>query len=83
MKQIISKYIPEMIGLILGAIAGWCYWRFMGCASGNCAITSHPLNSSLYGAVMGVLAAGILKKEKEIPIDNKKACTKWQNCRKC
>ena len=67
----ISKYKPEVIGLILGTIAGWCYWKFVGCASGNCAITSHPLNSSLYGAVMGVLAAGLLKKEKAKPIDNK------------
>lgn len=41
----------------LGALAGWLYWRNVGCASGSCAITSNPLNSTLYGALMGGLVA--------------------------
>ncbi len=64
MKRFISKYKSPIAGLVLGAVGGWCYWRFVGCASGNCAITSDPRNSSLYGAVMGLLAAEILKKEE-------------------
>jgi hypothetical protein len=31
------------------------YYFYVGCASGTCAITSKPLNSSLYGAMMGGL----------------------------
>lgn len=41
------KYRLEIAGLIIGAISGWCYWYFVGCASGTCPITSKPLNSAL------------------------------------
>ena len=65
MKNIVIKYKLELIGLMLGSVAGWCYWYFVGCASGTCAITSSPVNSSLYGAMMGGILASMLKKEKK------------------
>lgn len=43
------------IGIVIGAIAGYLYYYYVGCASGTCAITSKPLNSTLYGAAMGGL----------------------------
>lgn len=43
------------IGIVVGAIAGYAYYFYMGCASGTCAITSNPLNSTIYGAAMGGL----------------------------
>ncbi len=43
------------IGVVVGAIAGYVYYFYVGCASGTCAITSKPLNSTLYGAAMGGL----------------------------
>ena len=43
------------IGIVIGAIAGYLYYYYIVCASGTCSITSKPLNSSLYGAVMGGL----------------------------
>lgn len=51
-------------GLIIGAIAGYLYYKFIGCESGTCAITSKPINSTLYGAMMGGLFFNIFKKEK-------------------
>jgi Family of unknown function (DUF6132) len=57
------RYKREIIGVIIGAIAGWCYWYFVGCSSGSCPISSKPLNNTLYGAVVGFLGAGILKKK--------------------
>ena len=45
----------NVIGVVIGAIAGYLYYFYVGCASGTCAITSKPLNSTLYGAVMGGL----------------------------
>ena len=60
----ISKYRLELAGLILGAIAGWSYWYFVGCSSGTCPISSKPINSSLYGAITGALALSLLKKDK-------------------
>jgi hypothetical protein len=64
MNAIINKYKLDLIGIGLGAIAGFLYWKFVGCASGTCMITSKPLNSSLYGALMGFLVMGMFKKEK-------------------
>jgi hypothetical protein len=43
------------IGIVVGAIVGYFYYFNIGCASGTCAITSKPLNSTLYGALLGGL----------------------------
>ncbi len=51
-----------IIGVAVGAIGGYLYYHFVGCSSGTCAITSKPLNSTLYGALMGGLFFNILKK---------------------
>jgi F0F1-type ATP synthase assembly protein I len=58
----IKKYQGSLIGIVLGALAGWLYWNFVGCSSGTCAITSKPINSTLYGALMGYLVAGVFQK---------------------
>jgi hypothetical protein len=58
----LKKYQRNLIGLTIGAIAGFLYWNYIGCASGTCAITSKPLNSTLYGALMGYLVAGIFQR---------------------
>jgi hypothetical protein len=47
--------IITLIGVIIGLIAGYLYYQQIGCASGTCAITSKPLNSTLYGGLMGGL----------------------------
>lgn len=61
----ILKHKLTIIGITIGAIGGYLYYHFIGCASGTCAITSKPLNSTLYGAMMGGLLFNILKKEKK------------------
>ncbi len=50
-------------GILFGALAGYLYYYFVGCKSGTCLITSKPLNSTLYGAMMGGLLFSIFKKE--------------------
>ena len=62
MKFFIFKYKQELIGIAIGSIIGFMYWKLVGCANGTCMITSKPLNSSLYGALMGYLVAGIYRK---------------------
>lgn len=52
-----------LLGIIIGAIGGFLYWKFIGCSTGTCMITSKPLNSSLYGGLMGYLLFNIFKKE--------------------
>jgi len=50
------------IGILLGAFAGYTYYYFAGCANGTCAITSKPLNSTIYGSLMGALFFNLFKK---------------------
>lgn len=64
MTLLLKKYKKDIIGIALGAAAGYFYWKLIGCSSGTCMITSKPINSTLYGAVMGYLVAGMFKKEQ-------------------
>ena len=51
------------IGIIIGAILGYLYYHFVGCTSGSCAITSKPINSTLYGGLMSGLLFNMFVKE--------------------
>lgn len=59
----IRRNLLTIIGVFAGAIAGYAYYHFVGCSSGTCPITSKPINSSLYGAVMGGLLLSMFKKD--------------------
>lgn len=59
---LVKKYKMEIIGTIVGGVLGYAYYYFIGCASGTCAITSKPINSTLYGALMGLLFFSSLSK---------------------
>ena len=61
--QFILKHKLWLIGVVLGSVAGYAYYYFVGCKSGTCAITSSPVNSTVYGEVMGVLLLSSFKKE--------------------
>lgn len=51
--------IKVFIGIALGAVAGYAYYRFVGCSSGACPITSNPFISTIYGAVVGLFVSTI------------------------
>lgn len=53
------------VGVVVGAIAGYAYYHYVGCASGTCMITSKPINSTLYGALMGGLLFNLFIKEEK------------------
>ncbi|MFY7964181.1 MAG: DUF6132 family protein [Chitinophagaceae bacterium] len=65
MKQYVINNKITFIGIVLGLVAGLCYWKWVGCSSGTCMITSKPINSSLYGAIMGGLLFSLFNKKKE------------------
>ncbi|HET9869123.1 MAG TPA: DUF6132 family protein [bacterium] len=44
-----------LAAVALGALLGLAWWRFVGCSSGACPITSNPWASALYGAGLGFL----------------------------
>jgi hypothetical protein len=49
------------IGAALGAVAGYLYWKYVGCVTGTCAITSNPFRSTIYFAIMGALLLSMFK----------------------
>lgn len=63
--KFVKKYALAIIGVALGATAGYFYWKYIGCNTGSCAITSKPLNSTVYGALMGGLLFSLFQKEKK------------------
>ncbi len=60
--EFLIKYKLTILGIVIGAIGGYLYYYFIGCNSGTCVITSKPLNSTIYGAVMGGLLFSGYKK---------------------
>ncbi|HMR20219.1 MAG TPA: DUF6132 family protein [Sphingobacterium sp.] len=64
-RDFVVKYGLVVAGIIIGAVAGFLYWKYIGCLSGTCAITSKPLNSTLYGAMMGGLFFAMFQKDKK------------------
>ena len=60
----IKKNILVFVGITIGALAGYLYWKYVGCLSGNCAITSNPFNSTIYGSAMGGLLFSLFKPKK-------------------
>ncbi|MBE0540467.1 MAG: hypothetical protein IH623_03690 [Verrucomicrobia bacterium] len=50
-----------VIGLAIGGGAGFAFYKFIGCTTGTCPLTSNPWVSTLYGMILGGLVAGSLK----------------------
>jgi uncharacterized membrane protein YdjX (TVP38/TMEM64 family) len=52
-----AKYIKFAALTVLGGAIGFAYYYFIGCNTGTCPITSNWHVSTLYGAVIGFIAA--------------------------
>jgi len=65
MNTFIKKNLLIIIGISLGALIGFLYWKFVGCNTNTCAIKSNPINSTLYGSVMGGLVFSMFRKDKK------------------
>jgi len=46
--------IKVFLPIALGALGGFLYYNFIGC-NGSCAITGSPVNSTLYGSLIGLV----------------------------
>lgn len=66
MEQVswLGKNRITIVGLAIGAVGGFLYWRFVGCTSGHCPISSNPFISTAYGGLLGYLFIGMISKEK-------------------
>ena len=57
-KMIFNNMILRIIlGVVIGGVAGFLYYKLVGCRSGSCPITSNPFASIIFGAIFGGLLA--------------------------
>lgn len=63
MKRFIKQHILMLVGVVLGAVVGYTYYKLIGCASGTCSITSSPVNSTIYFSIMGGILFSMFQKK--------------------
>jgi hypothetical protein len=47
------KFWKQVLPAVVGAVAGYLYYRYIGCSSGQCAISSNPYMSTIWGGFLG------------------------------
>lgn len=59
-KELFRNRWARRIGFVLlGALGGFAYYYFIGCAGNTCPLTSNPYTSIAYGSLIGlVLSTG-------------------------
>jgi hypothetical protein len=55
-----KKMLWTLLGVAAGGIVGFLYYKFVGCRTGACLLTSHPVRSILYWGLIGGLFASSL-----------------------
>jgi hypothetical protein len=56
----IRKKQISILFLLIGAVGGFLYWKFVGCKSGTCPIKSVWYWTTLWGAAIGYLIGDFL-----------------------
>lgn len=64
-KRHLPRWLPMLLLAVAGAIGGFLWYRFVGCVTGTCAISSNPLLSTGYGGVMGLLLGYVFTPAKK------------------
>lgn len=64
MRCFFKRYGLTVLGGICGALGGFLYWYYVGCVSGTCPITVSPLNSTLWGMLLGGLIFNMFQKKE-------------------
>lgn len=59
MKNFLLKYWYVVLLAVIGLAGGYLYWRFIGCKTGSCPITSNWYSSALVGGIIGYLAGDL------------------------
>lgn len=70
-RTFVRKNKLRLIFIPLGALAGFLYWRFIGCESGTCPIKSVWYWSTLYGMIFGFLIADLIQSYTRKKISDK------------
>ena len=59
-KSFFKKFLPEIIGALLGTLGGFFYWKYVGCVSGTCTIKSNWYLMIPWGMLMGFLVGSVV-----------------------
>ncbi len=51
-KSFLQRNFGMFFFVTLGLIAGFLYYKYVGCVSGTCPITANPIMSVLYGGIL-------------------------------
>jgi len=70
-KTIKNKiFAIKLLIIIIGLIAGFAYWYFIGCSTNSCPLNSKWYLSTLYGGLIGYLVSDFIKEKKNIRDNN-------------
>lgn len=59
-KEVFQTKRIQIIFLLIGAVGGFLYWRFVGCTIGTCALKSVWYWTVLWGSAMGYLVGDFI-----------------------
>ncbi|MCK4641363.1 MAG: YtxH domain-containing protein [Candidatus Marinimicrobia bacterium] len=48
----------RIIATVIGGALGFAYYKFIGCRTGACPLTSNPYISIIWGALIGFIISG-------------------------
>jgi hypothetical protein len=57
MKKFWVTFFKRILPILIGAAVGYAYYRFVGCQSGSCPLTSNPYIMVMYGTLAGLFVA--------------------------
>ena len=49
-----GRFLKPFLSVTIGGLAGYLYYHFVGCSSGQCGITSNPYMSTIWGSLLGL-----------------------------
>ena len=58
-KEAPVMLVRAIIGIVLGGLAGFGLYRYVGCANGTCLIASSPWGSIVYCMILGFVLSQI------------------------
>lgn len=67
LKRNVTK--ANLIGMIIGAVLGYLYYRNVGCSTGSCGLTSNPFMMILWGTAVGYLVGDYFNKKKKDKVE--------------
>lgn len=59
MKDLMKKWLRPALFILGGGLVGLGYYYLLGCSTGSCVITSSPLTSMAYMALVGWLLSSV------------------------